>query len=1258
MVENTPIRSGSRWLVIITLVIGAVILFFALLPSIMSSQWGKARALGLAAPHIPGKMQVEKWSLSWFGGQKLDGISYADSQSGMQIDADRLTLSKGLSSFLLDRGNLGTITLSRPTIQITLPEPAQEDAEPSQASLPGKKPPEGTPPESPPTPAPGEPVIALPPINGLLLVEQGSIAVARPGAAAETLAKEITLKVDVVSASDPISYTIALASPEGVGLVSGQGKIMFGTSGTERLSIQPEGDLQVTDWEISQLLDLAAAYAALPTGKGILNSTINFSGDLNQDINLDGIIDLADLQLSGGPLGNDQPYINKSSIEFSAITHTEAVELSSLKLSSPLASGSLAATIGDGGAVQFNSDLRIDMPEVSRQLPHSLGLQEGLQITGGTLELQADASLNQGKSRFTTNASVHGLAGVREGKQISLTEPFTFDFTGQRSKGALSIEHFAVHSSFLNGQGRGDLNDLQLNLEADLKAALSEISQFISLKGYQAAGRLELNVEAKRKDDQTVGLAARLGGDKLVVKQGNTILIPESPLNLNADGMLLLSPDFSFSGASEANLSYQAWLGKGSLTGNGITLDADWKLKKLGALVANGQLKLRDLGLMLQSLKTLPTAFTMNGDSRFEFKISGGDDRFLVEDLVLETTKLSLHKEKDGLIPASTLKLVGAGELILSPDGSITSIEKPAISYDSWLGSGNLQAVALELGNGQINALSYKGKTDLGRLTTLLNGLEILPSDLSFSGTETTSLTMNYSPEQVKLASLHTVIDDLVLEREGKTYRDKRLEVDTAGTIEMDKKQAALSPVHLDSANGTISFEQLVIGDWNNPLDTLDSNGQARFDLETIFTAATDWFSLPPDISAAATVDLNWKTEAHSGAEHRYQFNADLNNFNLAKAELQGFSDEQVALRMNGTRNPSTGHLTLEQVVLSSEPVTFDAAGYWNSVTNMHSELDFRGDLAMDLARIAELVRTFTEIDIEMAGKSERPFELGIKVNTEQREKWWQHTVFNTSFQADLIKTLGVELRSLEIPIRVAEGFGQAEIRGNANQGALLLQPRLDLMSTPPLLTIPDNSRVLDKMQISKEMANQLLARIHPLFMGATQLSGVFDLDLKHFSWPLDKENLNDLTFAGSMDFHDVHLDSSALIGALLNALRIEETGLDLSGRQIQFTCTNGRVETNPLQTNLSDTELLISGSLGLDTTIDYLAQVEVTERLVGGDLYNYLEGTMIRVPIGGTLSNPDISARTVQRAVTDLVNQAGQKKLEEAAGNLLKRLF
>lgn len=1238
-------------------VVAAVILFLVLLPTILSTQWGKGRILGMAIPHIPGEMSIDSWSLSWLGEQKLDGISYSDTQAGVEVDAAELSISKGLTSFLLDRGNMGTITLSRPVVQITLPAPVSKDGKPVQTPDNDKKP--ETTVKSPeantdPTPAAG----SLPPISGRLVVEQGTLAVVNPEKGSEPVAQDINMEIDIVSVDDPITFKLTTDSPDGAGNISGQGNVQLEPTDLSVASLRSAGEILVTGWNITQFLDLASAYGDLPTGTGILDSKITFDGEMVAGINVNGTMDLSNLQLAGGPLADDRPSVNKTSVQFSAVARSDSVELSSLQLSSPLASGNLAAHVGDSGAVQFSTDLQINLPEIASQLPHTLNLQEGLQITEGKLSLDANADLDQGQTRFTANASVENLAGTRDKKQISLSEAFTFSLKGQQGKGGLNLEHFAVQSSFLNGEGHGDLNDLQLTLEADLDAALKELSKFVSLQDYKATGRLNLTFGAKRSDDATVGVSAGLMSDKLAVTQGKTVIIPQNPLKLEADAALLLSQDFLFSGATDARLNYQAWLGSGSVEGHEILLDVEHKLEGIGGLIADGQIKLNALGTMLHSLGALPGEFSLAGNSQFKVKISGKADRYLVENFILDSPDLSLGKGGARLIPASPLNISGGGEIVIDANGGVASIDKPTLDYKSWIGSGTAQASALEVVSSRLTGLTYSGITDFGSLATLLDGLESLPPEFSLGGTGKTKLAMDYSPEQIGLTSLYAEIDDFVLKQEGKTYRDKRLVIDTAGSVDLEKRQVALRPVHINSVNGDISFEQLAIGDWEQLADTIDTNGQAKFDLSTILTAAADWVSLPPDVSSAARIDMNWNTEAKSSTEKNYRFNANLSDFSLARAAFQAFDKEQVSVQMNGTRNPSTGHVALEQFALSSAPLTFDAAGFLKNSTDDNTEFDFKGNVAMDLARIAGLIRTFTELDLEMTGKSESPFELAIKVNPEQREKWWQHTNFNTAFQADFIKMLGVELEKLEIPISVADGLGQAEIRGSANQGTLLLQPRLDLKSNPPLLTIPDESRVLDKMQITKDMANQLLARIHPLFQGATQMSGTFDLNLDQFSWPLGKENLNDLQFAGSMDFHDVTLNSSALLGSLLNVLRVEETGLDLSERQIRFACKDGRVETNPLKTNLSDSELIISGSLGLDTTIDYLAQAEVTERLVGGDLYNYLEGTVINVPIGGTLSNPDISAKTVQRAVTDLANQAGQKKLQEAAGSLLKGLF
>ena len=1258
MTESRPKRRGG-WLVAIGALFGLIILVLALLPTALSSQWGKERVLNMAAPHIPGEVEADTWSLSWFGAQNIGGIRYQDETTGLRVETNEVTVAKGLFSFLLDRGDLGTVTVVRPDVQLRLPEPAPEETSPDPAPAEeGQSADEGIPPVADGGGRPEKGSLALPPISGLLIVKEGSIGVISSGNQVEPVAQNINLEIDIASLADDITYSLALAAPDGAGSLSGNGKVMLQGTDTLLGTVRPSGTLQINSWDIAQLLGLASVFAAVPSGSGILESSVSFDGSLNEGINLNGTVDLQKLELSGGPLGEDRPFLEQASVEIDSVIGTDSLEISSLTLASPLANGSLKASVAAQGPLQFETDLRIDLQKVASQIPNTLNLQEGLEITGGQLALDGQLQSREGENRFRAEALIEGLAGIRDGRNISLDQPFTLSIQGQQGTGGISLENLAVRSSFLEGEGQGDLNDMKLSLKADLGAALKEISKFIALQNYMAEGRIGVSLTALRKDAARVGMETQLEADNLMVKQGNTVIIPRKPLKLSGAATILLSEDFEFSGVGEGSLAYQAWLGQGSLKMRDLVFEADRSIKSIGEISTDSRVRLGDLGVMLKSLKTLPEPFVLAGDSRVRARVSGENGRFLINDLLVDSGKLSVWKGEARLIPESELTVEGSSQLALGADGGVISVDKPQFSYKSWLGSGTFQATSFEVATTTVKELVFSGTTNLQRLAELGNALDLLPPGMSFSGQDSSSLTMDYSPEKIDLASLRTEINEFAFTQEGKTYRDKKLEIETTGIINMTQKSASFSPLQIKSANGAVVFERLAVTDWSTPLDTIKTMGQARFDLPTLIEATADWFTLPPDVSTSATVDLNWSAEAQEGADHTYRISADLNDFSLTKQELQAFTNEKVVVKVDGLRNPTSGDMELNQLNIVSSLLDFDAAGFWNNGGGSRSEYSFKGNLGMDLARIATLVRTFSEIDLEMAGKSARPFELSGTLIPEQRQQWWRHADFNGSFQAELIRVMGVELSSLEIPVIVKDGFARAELQGRVNQGGLLLRPQLDLKSEPPVLIIPDNSQVLDQMQITREMANQLLARIHPLFMGASQMSGTVDLHLERFSWPLGKDSLNDLQFSGFMDFNEVRLESSALLGSLLKVLRVEDTGIDLSGRQIRFEGKDGRIATNPLRTNLSDTELIISGSLGLDTTIDYMAQAEVTERLVGADLYKYLEGTTINVPIGGTLSKPDISAQTVQRAVTDLVNQAGQRKLQEAAGNLLKRLF
>lgn len=63
------------------LIICSAIAFTALLPTLLSSSWGKEKMTSIINQTIPGKVKVDNLSLSWFGSQSLEGLSLSDPEN-------------------------------------------------------------------------------------------------------------------------------------------------------------------------------------------------------------------------------------------------------------------------------------------------------------------------------------------------------------------------------------------------------------------------------------------------------------------------------------------------------------------------------------------------------------------------------------------------------------------------------------------------------------------------------------------------------------------------------------------------------------------------------------------------------------------------------------------------------------------------------------------------------------------------------------------------------------------------------------------------------------------------------------------------------------------------------------------------------------------------------------------------------------------------------------------------------------------------
>lgn len=136
--------------------------------------------------------------------------------------------------------------------------------------------------------------------------------------------------------------------------------------------------------------------------------------------------------------------------------------------------------------------------------------------------------------------------------------------------------------------------------------------------------------------------------------------------------------------------------------------------------------------------------------------------------------------------------------------------------------------------------------------------------------------------------------------------------------------------------------------------------------------------------------------------------------------------------------------------------------------------------------------------------------------------------------------------------------------------------------------------------------------------------------------------DLKTLTALGEIKSQHIRIQNIAAFDALAKALGNDGLRtIEAKDVSIRFAVRDGRITTQPFDLKIGDIALKLSGSTGLDQSIDYTARVTLPEGMTGGVL------TAVNVGIGGTFSSPKITLglkEAAQQAVTDIVNQQIQK--------------
>jgi hypothetical protein len=312
--------------------------------------------------------------------------------------------------------------------------------------------------------------------------------------------------------------------------------------------------------------------------------------------------------------------------------------------------------------------------------------------------------------------------------------------------------------------------------------------------------------------------------------------------------------------------------------------------------------------------------------------------------------------------------------------------------------------------------------------------------------------------------------------------------------------------------------------------------------------------------------------------------------------------------------------------------------------------LEAKGTIALDMALVSEYLKKSGQSKVELSGKEAKPFRIKLVSKGDSWEDALQRLDFAGALHIKSVKALGLDLAPNDIPIQVANASADAKLESPANGGKLALQPIITLQTEPYVLSMAENTDVLQKVQVTQGLIDGLLASIHPLFKDAVVPQGLLGLHLKHFNWPLAKNAENKATFAGTLQLNGIRMNSTPFLSVLLGMMGISERELSINDQSIDFEARDGRISCSPITLDIQGYPLMMQGSFGFDKSVDFIARVPVTQKMVGKDAYQFLQGTSIKVPIRGTALKPAIDEAAFRDATADLMQQAVQKGLQQGA--------
>lgn len=512
------------------------------------------------------------------------------------------------------------------------------------------------------------------------------------------------------------------------------------------------------------------------------------------------------------------------------------------------------------------------------------------------------------------------------------------------------------------------------------------------------------------------------------------------------------------------------------------------------------------------------------------------------------------------------------------------------------------------------------------------------------------------SVDSVELRQLRAAAAPLIVASTSLNVNEPRVDLTAAGSWNQQQRRLQIEPANVTCATAIVAANNVVVAmPANGPMElagTLKYQGDAA--------RIRAWFAdpqKPPTWQLAG--QLNGITQVHQAAGIiSGETTNDIANLAVVDSSGQQFQEPRARFVARGSYNNKDGQTQVELCELTSEVLAGNIAGRVAPVSGTN-EAQLEGKLGYDFERLVGLLRPYLGAGVRIAGRSSSPisyrgpFDLA-KGQTAASMHW------------DWANVYGFQVGPGDLKVAMANGVLQvAPLDLAVSQGRMRLAPTVRLSPDPMELTMPAGP-LAQQIQIDPVLCANLLKYVAPIMADVATAEGTFSLALgdpegrrNPCRIPLSDPAKGDL--CGQFIVHSIEVGPGPLVRALAIVLGREVPAKLRKESVVQFQMVQGRVYHQGLELIFPEFTIRTYGSVGVaDQSLAIMAEMPVPPKWIENNptAAEALRGQTIQIPIGGTLSKPQLDQRVVENLSRQFLQKAAENVIQGELNRQFDRLF